>query len=406
MKKFAVVLVWFGLLGLSVFAQTRKNTRPRVVTNPSPAKTQKNTQNTKTTSNRSSDEDWTDIPPPPPPPREIIPEVVEEDEIIKVETNLVTMPVSVFDRNGKFVANLRQNDFRIFENGRQQEIEYFANIETPFTVVLMIDTSPSTKYRINEMQDLALNFLDQLRRDDKVIIVTFDQRVRVWNQATNNRSILRDVIRQTDFGNGTSLYDAVNKVTSEVLPEIEGRKAVVLFTDGVDTTSKRANYQSTLSEVQRSEALFYPIRYDTYDPNADATAGTSSRRRGGGNNSGVGGILGGILGAIITGNVNIGGGGLGTSRAEHETGRRYLEDIGNNGGGRLFQGEDKYKLETSFVKIAEELRQQYSIGYYPAVIGREGERKEIDVRVMRGGLTVRARESYIVGDTLNNFAGK
>lgn len=405
MKKFAVGLIWLSLLGISVFAQSPQKTRPRIVTQPSPAKTQTNSQNNRNTSNQNSNEDWRDIPPPPPPPKEIIPEVVEAEEVIKVETNLVTMPVSVFDRNGKFVAGLRQNDFRIFENGRQQDVEYFANIETPFTVVLMIDTSPSTKYRINEMQDLALNFLDRLRPDDKVIIVSFDQNVRVWNQATNNRSILRDVIRQTDFGSGTSLYDAVDKVTSQVLPGVQGRKAVVLFTDGVDTTSKRANYQSTLREVERGDALFFPIRYNTYDAKSDPTAGTNSGRRRGGNNNGVGGILGGILGAIITGSSNVGGG-MGTSRAEHETGQRYLEDIANNGGGRLFEGDDRYRLETSFVQIAEELRQQYSIGYYPKVIGREGERKEIDVRVLRGGLTVRTRDSYIVGDTMNNFAGR
>ena len=137
-----------GLSALSIVAQTPRATRPRVVNTPAPSSTQTNAPDQ--SSNRrppvllggetkSNDQNQT-----------AADETVGEDdgEIIKVETNLVTMPVSVLDRNGRFVSGLRQRDFHIFENNMEQKIEYFASVEQPFTVVLMIDVSPSTQYHI------------------------------------------------------------------------------------------------------------------------------------------------------------------------------------------------------------------------------------------------------------------
>jgi hypothetical protein len=93
--------------------------------------------------------------------------------VIKVNTDLVTIPVSVYDRNGLYVANLRRNDFKIFADGKEQEIAYFGSSDKPFTVVLMIDTSPSTAYRIEEIQDAARAFVDQLQPQDSVMVVEF-----------------------------------------------------------------------------------------------------------------------------------------------------------------------------------------------------------------------------------------
>ncbi|MEO6589933.1 MAG: VWA domain-containing protein, partial [Pyrinomonadaceae bacterium] len=199
----------------------------------------------------------------------------------------------------------------------------------------------------------------------------------------------------------------VNTVINQYLRTIEGRKAIVLFTDGVDTTSRRANYQSTVREAEEADAIIYPLRYDTF---SDMNAGNNN---GGGvyyPQRGGGGILGGILGNIITGgNIRIGGGGnqgSGTSRAEYETGRRYLEDLARNSGGRTYEASNAYNLDTAFANIAEELRRQYSIGYYPENVGQAGERRQIQVRVMRPNIVVRAKTSYIVGQGNSNFAGK
>jgi VWFA-related protein len=334
-------------------------------------------------------------------------QAVQDDEIIKVETNLVTMPVSVLDRDGRFISGLRQKDFQIFENNVQQKIEYFASVEQPFTVVLMIDVSPSTAYRIDEIQDAAISFVNQLRQDDKVIVLSFDERVHVLSQPTNNRAVLRNAILQAQFGDGTSLYDAVDYTISRQLRNIPGRKAVVIFTDGVDTTSRRANYESTVRQAEELDALIYSVRYDTYSGLQGQGGGGYPYPRGG-RRSTIGDILGGILsGGVVIGGGGYPGGGAGSSRAEYEEGRRYLNDLARNSGGRIFEANANNNLDAAFSGIAEELRRQYSVGYYPETVGQKGERRQIRVRVMRPNLVVRAKNSYIVGSNDNQkFAGK
>src|SRR5688500_3696890 len=190
-------------------------------------------------------------PPPPPPPA--------NDEVIKVETNLVTTPVSVLDRNGRFIAGLKQRDFKIFENGVPQSITYFQSSEQPFTVVLMIDTSPSTRYHIDEIHYAAVTFVNQLRPADQVMVVAFDSRLKILTEPTTDKKQLFAAIYKAQFGSGTSLYDAVAYAANLDLSNLPGRKAVVLFTDGVDTTSRRANFESTVLGVEEVDALFYPI---------------------------------------------------------------------------------------------------------------------------------------------------
>jgi VWFA-related protein len=334
----------------------------------------------------------------------------DSDEEIRVETNLVTMPVSVLDRDGRFVSGLSQRDFQIFENGAQQKIEYFQSVEQPFTVILLIDVSPSTQFRIDEIQNAAISFVDQLRPNDKVMVISFDENVRVLTAPTNNRAQLRTAIRMAEFGDGTSLYEAVDNALNRQLAKIEGRKAVVLFTDGVDTTSRGASIQSTLADVEESEALVYPIRFNTQrDIYAGGGGGMGypRGRRGGRVSGGWGGVIGIILGGGLP-PIGPGGpiGGAGGSRGEYERGRQYLEELANKSGGRHFEADTTYDLDTAFAGIAEELRRQYSVGYYPETVGTRGERRQIKVRVMRPGLVVRAKTSYIVGDTGRTVATK
>jgi Ca-activated chloride channel family protein len=325
----------------------------------------------------------------------------DEDGTIKVQTNLVTMPVSVLDRDGRFISGLRQQDFKIFENGVEQKVDYFQSVEQPFTVVLLIDVSPSTQWQIEDIHRAAIAFIDQLRPDDKIMVMAFDERVQVHSRPTNNRAVLRSAIRETQMGDGTSLYEAVHHVINRELRQIPGRKAVVLFTDGVDTTSRRANSQSTLADVEETDALFYPIRYDTSRDMGGGVSYPPSRRRGGG---GWGGMIGIILGGgqwPVPGT----GGGAGGSRDEYEAGKRYLEGLAQNSGGRKFEADSLTNLDAAFAGIAEELRRQYSLGYYPEVVGKIGERKQIRIRVERPNVVVRAKTSYIVGDANRNLAG-
>jgi VWFA-related protein len=237
------------------------------------------------------------------------------------------------------------------------------------------------------------------------MVIAFDQHVQVLSPLTNNRNQLRNAIRQAQFGDGTGLYEAVDYVIAQQLRRIEGRKAVVLFSDGVDTTSRRANYDSTIRATEEIDALFYTLRYDTArDMGVQNGGGYPQQRRGG--RRGI--SMGDILGAIITGgSINMGGGGMGgPGNAEYARGRQYLETLARNSGGRSFEAQSMSNLETAFTGIAEELRRQYSLGYYPENVGKLGDRKQIKIRVMRPAVVVRAKNSYIVGQTDRTTAGR
>ncbi len=403
MKRFVFLLACLGLFSLPIWAQNSRSTRPRIVPNSVPTPDSQSQTEMKRPPVLKGDVKPLPTPPTAPANAEV---VEEDDDVIRVETNLVTFPVSVVDRDGRFITGLKKEDFQIYENGQEQRIDSFNSVEVPFTVILMIDVSPSTKFRIDEIQDAAISFVDQLRANDRVMVLSFDERVNVLSPPTSNRSALRNAIRQAQFGDGTSLYEAVDYVINRELPRIEGRKAVVLFTDGVDTTSRRANYQSTVRATEETEALFFPIRYDTSTDTGAGGGGNGGgypnpyprrRRRGGG--GGLGGILGDILGGgvIYGGGYPGGGGGSGSTRAEYETGRQYLEALARNSGGRKFEANNN--LDAAFSGIAEELRRQYSLGYYPEAVGAKGDRKTIRVRVKRPNLIVRAKTSYIVGET-------
>jgi Ca-activated chloride channel homolog len=333
------------------------------------------------------------------------PEEVDEGDVVRVNTALVTVPVSVMDRAGKYVPDLRQRDFRVFEDGVEQQVSYFASVEKPFTVALVIDTSNSTQFKMDEIQDAALAFVDQLRADDRVMVVSFDDKVRMLAEATNDRYLVREAIRRTRTGAGTRLYDAIDMVINQRFNRIQGRKAIVLFTDGVDTTSKVADYESTLRDAEELDALIYPVQYDTFNDMQSGGGGGPSwpsrypRRRGGGGNS-PWDILGDILsggGGMGRGGIVIGrgGGGAGASRGEYARADSYLRELALRTGARGYRADSTGNLAQAFALIAEELRRQYSLGYYPKTAAQSGQRRQIKVRVSQPGLIVRARDSYI-----------
>src|SRR5262245_28672640 len=151
---------------------------------------------------------------PEPPPQEgpTAPEEVDAGDVIRVNTNLVTIPVSVMDRDGRYVPNLQKEEFRIWEDGVEQDVAFFKSVDKPFAVVLMLDTSPSTQFRLEDIQDAAISFVDQLRSDDQVMVVEFNGDIKVRTDFTNDRSKLHRAIRRAETDDGTSLYDAVDMV--------------------------------------------------------------------------------------------------------------------------------------------------------------------------------------------------
>jgi len=256
----------------------------------------------------------------------------------------------------------------------------------------LIDTSGSTQLRLDDIQNAAINFVGKLKPSDRVMVMSFDDRIQVECKATTDRDVITKAIRHTRTGGGTRLYDAVEDILKKQLKTISGRKAVVLFTDGVDTTSHRASYASTVRLAEESDAPIYSVDYDT---------------------SGFGGIGGGVHapglpkpnGTIL--GIPLPTPGIpGTQTAnpgDYKRAVAYLHALSNTTGGRFYSGDSLFGIAQAFTWIAEELGRQYSLGYYPAKAGKDGERRQIKVKVTETDLVVKARDSYIYSDKGNKL---
>ncbi|MDX6696103.1 MAG: Ca-activated chloride channel [Blastocatellia bacterium] len=372
----------------------------------------------------------------------------DESEAIKVETNLVTIPVIASDRGDIYVADLRQDEFTIFEDGVQQQVAYFDTVTAPFHVVLMLDTSASTQEKLSQIQRAAIKFTEELQAGDRVKVISFDNQIRDLCDFSSDRAVIQWAIKETRPGGGTKLYDAM-KLAIGKLRSIKGRKAIVIFTDGVDSYSDRATYDQNRKALQESGIIVYPIRYETREDverlarqqarNAQAVDLASIL---GGGTSGRGttpktfpgeddgplpmptGRPGASTGIRWPGGISVTKDKTDddsndkrnpdnrdarhpdrqpspndTIKAEldalYDTADAYLNDLANETGGSLYRADALFYLGEAFSKIAGELRTQYSVGYYPPqATARDGKYHKLHVKVSRKDVVVRARPGY------------
>ena len=193
---------------------------------------------------------------PPPPPQE------QDVETLKIDTNLVTVPVIASSRGGNYIADLTKEEFKLSEDGVPQEISFLATVNAPFAVVLMLDTSDSTQEKLPQIQRAAIAFLEQLGPQDKVKVVSFDGELHDLTDFTSNKSVLRNAISQTRTGHDTRVYDAVQLALNS-LRLLQQRKAIVIFTDGMDWHSQESTYEGTIRDLDESGVIVYPIRFET-----------------------------------------------------------------------------------------------------------------------------------------------
>src|SRR6266576_5389629 len=210
MKKFTALML-VGSLGLALAQTAFSQSRPRRVRPVTPQQQDQpsQTQPAQTDSPSSSQPARPGVPPvlgganrdpneqqpaAPQKQKDAGPEEVGEGDIVRVETTLISIPVSVMDRDGKYIPDLTKDDFRVWEDGVEQKVAYFASTEKPFTVALLIDTSGSTRFKLGEIQDAAIAFVEQLRPDDRVMVVSFSDKIRVLSQPTSDRYVLRERI--------------------------------------------------------------------------------------------------------------------------------------------------------------------------------------------------------------------
>lgn len=307
-------------------------------------------------------------PPPAPTAESVEPEEIGDEGTVRVSTMLVTVPVSVMDRDGRYVADMKREEFRVYEDGSEQELAFFASTEKPFTVVLMIDASDSAIFRLDEVKGAAIAFVDQLRPDDRAIVVAFDRTVTVLATATNDKETLRQAIQRVEVGAGTSLYNAVDMTLKQILNSTEGRKAVVLFTDGIDTSSMGASFDRTLRDASELDTLIYTVQYDL-SPAGKRYLNVSTR--GGWSQIGV------------------------VGRTQRIIADKYLSLLAVKTGGRHYLAKTIESLRKAFADIADELRHQYSLGYYPKTSPQSVQPRRLKVRVTRPRLVVRSRTSYV-----------
>lgn len=357
-----------------------------------------------------------------------------DEDPVRLNASLVQVPAIVTDRNGNFVSDLLRNDFQVSEDGRRQEISIFAAVKQPFSAVLVLDTSNSTEDRLKVIQNAAVSFVSQLRTGDRMMVISFDNEVKQLTDFTDDRAELERAIRSTESGFGKLLYEAVARAL-DTLKDVEGRRAVVLFSDGVDMRSIEATAESTVRLAEEIGAVIYIARFDTRwwieaearrqeveHPKSKTPFGVDGRIPlppdfGGPDPTPTGIPKPGApkieIGQRRSPPVVYDPDGTGTRTQRIPSDERpdqitatlnklygeadsYLQTITSRTGGRVYMADTFNDTRAAFAAIAEELRNQYLIGYYSTVNRSDGKYHKIKIELARKDVHIRARPGYRV----------
>ena len=266
----------------------------------------------------------------------------------KIGTQVVSLFVTVADLQKRLIPNLTQDEFQVFDNEKPQPIVYFDNSVHPINVVVMLDTSGSMTLTIDLLKQAAEQFILRLLPDDKARIGAFNDKIQINARWSANRDQLVTDIKDLDYGNGTRLWDAVGVALDE-LKSIDGRRVVLVFTDGDDTESKNMNLGRVIERARADEVMIYAI-------------GLESR--------------------YFNGQTQV--------RSKPDAGLRKVAD---ETGGGYFELTKVSDLAPTFTKVAQELHSQYVIGFTPTQL--DNRVHKLTVKMKQPGLTARARRSYL-----------
>ena len=176
----------------------------------------------------------------------------------------ITIPVSVFDQNGEFVRSIPSDSFKLLVDGQEVPITSVTTDPQPVSIVLLIDMSPSGEDQKKERFAYANSLIDSLGPEDKAIVFSLTTKLKQRSELTGDKEALKKAVSKLGMGDGTAIYDALREFYSTHLPTVPGRKAVVLLTDGVDTTSRESTFSDSLEFAERFEVPAFPIFFDTY----------------------------------------------------------------------------------------------------------------------------------------------
>ena len=267
--------------------------------------------------------------------------------------DVVSLSITVTDRDGRFVTDLEQGDFRVYEDGVQQDVTFFTKTQLPIALALLMDTSASMDERMTTAQEAAIGFAERLRTEDLAEVVDFDSRVDILQTFTNDIEQLETAIRQTTAGGSTSLYNALYIALREMakapLQEADlRREAIIVLSDGEDTSSL-VTFDEVLELAKRSETAIYSIGLQSDE---------SRNRRG-------------------------------FREADF-----VLRQLAQETGGRAFFPEKVDELQAIYQQISDELSSQYAVGYISANPLRNGAWRRIVVRADREHVTARTKQGY------------
>ncbi|HMG33916.1 MAG TPA: VWA domain-containing protein [Blastocatellia bacterium] len=302
------------------------------------------------------------------------------EDAIQLKSTLVSVPVIVSDRGGRYISNLKREDFKLYEDRAEQKIAVFDTEEEALNVALLLDTSQSTAGVLDDIKKSATKFLKELRPKDKAMVVTFDAEIRVLCGLTSDQRELEHAVKsaQNPGRFGTKLRDAVAQVFDRYFKNVEGRKAIILLTDGKDAGSYVPE-DELFDKASESGAMVYPVFFET-----------RFGHRNGGPQWGHGGRGGwGGRDRFPQGQDRRGG----RASQRNERAEDFLTSLAEVSAGRFFSSKVE-DLKSTFSEIAEELRHQYRLGFYPDPGKADGQKHSIRVEVSRQDLAVRARRSY------------
>jgi VWFA-related protein len=341
-------------------------------------------------------------------------EEVDEDDVVRIETQLVSVPAVVTDRTGRPLTGLSAADFQIFEDGRPQKIANFSTTEAPFEVALLLDTSGSTREDVGLIRAAARAFIESLRPGDRVAVLAFNTKkegseqlaaVELKAPLTDDRQLLEDAVESVGASNGTPFYDSLAKVARDVFrdrptEQTRGRRALVALTDGVDSTSessfeeareqlKRAGVVSYFVMVNTEEYVEDRLMQDCEDGGALRLSNTQLRR--------YQRVI--APGASPEDFSNFCRMGqferMHASRTLYRVARAEMAALARESGGKTFPAADLRDARRAFRQVAEDIGTQYSLGYYSTNTARDGTFRKINVQVRtRKDAQVRAREGY------------
>lgn len=338
----------------------------------------------------------------------------DDDEVLRIDTQLVDVPFVVTDNTGKPILNLKQSNFVIYEDGKKQEITDFTATAAPFEIALLLDTSGSTRADLPLIQRAAENFIASLRAGDKVSIIAFESKIQnnrsvavseVLSSLTDDRGKLKKVISEMTTSNGTPYYDGLMQVVEKVFSEppkdeFRGRRALVALTDGVDSTSL-ADFAEAREKFAEAGIVSYFIQIDTreeFEENLLGDCGSETMRFSKaqikryyktffpkGNIEKISDFC--SLGDFER---------LDISKKLYELANLEMNTLAQTSGGKVFPVADLSEARSAFKKVADEIGTKYTLGYYPSNDKRDGTYRKIKIELkgVPAGAVIRAREGY------------